>query len=211
MTLLARIFEHPDDDHAREIVADALQEQGDPHGTLIALQMALAKLGPDDDLERDQLEEEIEAYLLEHGDAIREKLGVDDLSCKFARGFVDEVELTAKALAKNVEKIVTRSPVRHICITRGDAPALRAGFAKLAGSTVRALTLGYMYPEGLEEIFGELALSLESLDLSAGADTAENILQAKCCRALKSLRISTYQIEEAGRLFRLLPETLERL
>jgi uncharacterized protein (TIGR02996 family) len=66
----ARVCADPDDDVAREILADALQERGDPHGTLIALQMRLGHLGPDEDDERERLTEEVEVHLAEHGEAL---------------------------------------------------------------------------------------------------------------------------------------------
>jgi uncharacterized protein (TIGR02996 family) len=43
--LESRVFEHPDDEHLRQVVADALLEQGDPRGEFIALQLAIARGG----------------------------------------------------------------------------------------------------------------------------------------------------------------------
>lgn len=41
--LLQAVFDNPKDDHLREVVADALMEQGDPRGEFISLQLAVAR------------------------------------------------------------------------------------------------------------------------------------------------------------------------
>lgn len=41
--LEARVFENPDDEFVRQVVGDALLEQGDPRGEFIALQLAIAR------------------------------------------------------------------------------------------------------------------------------------------------------------------------
>lgn len=43
--LEARVFENPDDELVRQVVGDALLEQGDPRGEFIALQLAIARGG----------------------------------------------------------------------------------------------------------------------------------------------------------------------
>lgn len=42
-TLYANVYAHPDDDQARAVLADYLQQQGDPRGEFIALQLAGSK------------------------------------------------------------------------------------------------------------------------------------------------------------------------
>jgi uncharacterized protein (TIGR02996 family) len=44
--LLAAVIANPDDDEPRAVYADHLIEHGDPRGTFISLQLALAKPGP---------------------------------------------------------------------------------------------------------------------------------------------------------------------
>jgi uncharacterized protein (TIGR02996 family) len=94
--LLAAVLRDPDDDHARAVYGDALQQRGDPRGEFIALQ-----LGP-----RSAAAEARERALLkQHG---RTWLGPLDAAIKpdsirFARGFLDACRVEFKTKSQRDE------------------------------------------------------------------------------------------------------------
>lgn len=214
MTDFARVLADPEDDVAREIVADALQERGDPLGGFIALQMSLARVGPDDDDERERLTEEVELYLAEHDEHLRASFGVSNVSCTFVRGFPEELELTAKQLVTELPTILSRAPVRRLRITHttvgNAANSLRTGLPLLAGTTVRGLTFAHSVPqEDLVAIFEQLELPLDSLDLWLEAEAYARLLRTPSCRALLRLRVPW--TDSLAPILAAMPETLEEL
>ena len=82
---LVRIAENPDDDDARHVYADRLQERGDPRGEFIALQLA------------NQSAPRIEKLAADHADiwvgALRPFLRLDN--CRFERGFLSHAALAS--------------------------------------------------------------------------------------------------------------------
>lgn len=92
--LLLRVHAEPENDDARRVYADALQDRGDPHGELIALQLV-----PRSDRTPD-MDRRIETLIREHrdswlGDDLRRVLA----KANFARGFLDDIQLTSEAFA----------------------------------------------------------------------------------------------------------------
>jgi uncharacterized protein (TIGR02996 family) len=82
--LMAEIRARPEDDAPRLVLADLLQQQGDPYGEFIALQCAAA--GGD---ESGELRER--ALWAAHGASWCELLGVEREHVEFRRGFVEKV------------------------------------------------------------------------------------------------------------------------
>jgi uncharacterized protein (TIGR02996 family) len=66
MAFVRAIQQNPDDEGARLIFADWLEERGDPRREIIRLQCRLAKLTPGD-LHREQLQEEQRRWWAAHG------------------------------------------------------------------------------------------------------------------------------------------------
>lgn len=159
--LLKRVLEHPDDDEARLVLADALQEQGDPRGTLIILQYQ--KL--DAPLNREQAKEE-KRIIKQHASELMGPLKAITMvrGREFQRGFLSSCEIKEHAhenllrkamgdpLLATIETLVTpvefavqdelRS-LRHLQITRSSG----AEVILRAKRPWRLTTLGF----GLEE------------------------------------------------------------
>lgn len=81
--LLAEIALRPNDDHLLRVYADHLEEQGDPRGELIALQLAHADPG--------RVAELVAAHGREWIGPLLPWVRLDQ--CRFARGFLAEVQL----------------------------------------------------------------------------------------------------------------------
>ncbi len=111
--LLAEIARRPNDDHLLRVYADHLEEQGDPRGELIALQLA------DADPAR------VAELVREYGPAWLGPLvpWVRVPECRFARGFVSEVRLAD--LRRDVTSIVGNPIWATVCtIHLGRVPDL---------------------------------------------------------------------------------------
>src|SRR5688572_230945 len=113
---LQRIRAYPDDDSHRLIYADWLDEQGAPEvhrAAFIRVQVALAGL-PRDDPRRSLLLVEERALLdanREHWEAPLRGLAS---GLQFRRGFVDEVNVTARQYLRHAEGLFAAGPIRHL-------------------------------------------------------------------------------------------------
>ena len=117
---LQRIRAFPDDDAPRLIFADWLDERGEPRGAFIRVQLALARL---DDEPAGQIDRqatrarlmEIEQNLLEEHrqEWIAPFRGIGS-GHKFRRGFVEEVNVSAKDLIRRAHELFDTGPIRHI-------------------------------------------------------------------------------------------------
>lgn len=88
--LLRAVLDAPDDDGPRSVYSDWLQQQGDPRGELIAVQLEIERLDAKTNGERvRQLFERQSALLLKHRRAwLKETFGKRSSGCGFRRGFV---------------------------------------------------------------------------------------------------------------------------
>jgi uncharacterized protein (TIGR02996 family) len=112
--LLAAIEAAPDDDGPRLVLADWLQQRGDPWGEMIVLSCALAQRHDNDD--------ETNA-MFERFDELRKTRFPDPrLSCTFERGFCTKLESSELALATGSEFAL----VRDAALERATAASLRA-------------------------------------------------------------------------------------
>ena len=130
--LFAMVYEAPDDDARRAVLADALEEAGDPRGELIHLQLR-GPLPP-------KLERQVKKLVREHGKAWLGPLEpyVEARDRVFARGFLEECTLRirtkqARARAEALPEWATVRTVRGVT----DASILHAP----AFRHVRAATL----------------------------------------------------------------------
>jgi uncharacterized protein (TIGR02996 family) len=119
---LQAIVASPEDDAPRLIYADWLEERGDPRGEFIRTQVALARMGMDDQRwgrfmgrQSALLDEHRAAWL---GESWNEALG----GVRFRRGFVHEVAIHPRLLHQAAEDFFRHFPlVRRVrfCETRG--------------------------------------------------------------------------------------------
>src|SRR5262245_38724991 len=102
---LHAILDAPDDDDVRLIFADWLLERGDPHGEFIQVQVQLAKL-TEDAPQRKALDARQAALLAAHED---EWIGLVKKFAKhhrFARGFLDFINIDADTLLTHAEEML---------------------------------------------------------------------------------------------------------
>ena len=92
--LLAQVHEKPDDDGAREVLADLWLERGDPRGELVILQLKDAR-GAATDADR----KKVRAILREHEKEWLGPLAAVTVKRRFERGFLDRLELGANSIA----------------------------------------------------------------------------------------------------------------
>src|SRR5207237_8177394 len=97
---LRTIAAAPDDDAPRLVYADWLEERGDPRGTSVRAQCALAAL-PDDAPRRHDLEQAERQLLAAHAADWTRDLAGRVSGWQFRRGFVAEVTLSAAAFLEH--------------------------------------------------------------------------------------------------------------
>jgi uncharacterized protein (TIGR02996 family) len=172
---LRMIAAAPDDDAPRLVYADWLEERGDPRGTFIRLQCALAAL-PDDDPRRPDLEHAERHLLAAHAAGWTYDLAGRVSGWQFRRGFVEEVTLSAEAFLEHGPDLVRAGLVRtvrlHDC---GD----------LVGPLARSPALGQV--TGLDLCGNRLG--------DAGLGT---LLRSERLRGLHALDLSFNSLSNAG-------------
>src|SRR4051794_35794757 len=113
---LEAIFAEPDDDGLRLIYADWLEERGDPLGTFIRTQVALAAL-PSDDPRRPELEARERDLLVRSEDywvaPLRECRARDFV---FRRGFVEQATLPDTAFLASAETVFRCTPLLRVSL-----------------------------------------------------------------------------------------------
>lgn len=103
----------PEDDAPRLVYADWLEERGDPRGTFIRVQCALARLAEDHPSRRDL--EHVEDQLFKtHGAAwahgIAERVG----GFAFRRGMIEEITIRADAFLKHAPHVLNLGTIRTV-------------------------------------------------------------------------------------------------
>lgn len=111
--LLAAVLKNPSDDAPRLVLADWLTERGDPRGELISVQCQLARGGGNED----ELLERERALLTEHGAAWIGGAEQEFLQVRFARGFVESVEVLDAAALPQLEAFFQREPITELIFT----------------------------------------------------------------------------------------------
>lgn len=128
---LQAIREEPDEDAHRLIYADWLEEQGGAGRTaraaFIRAQCHLAAL-PDDDPNRDALEDEAADVLAEYEREWTEPLRGLATSWKFSRGFLERITIRGEDFLTHAERLFDFAPIRnvHLLLHLRDAPRLAA-------------------------------------------------------------------------------------
>ena len=149
---LAAIAAAPDDDGVRLIYADWLDEQADPRGDLIRVQVALARLPPFDPRRRALAD--AEAHLLaRYADLWSAPFRGLATGPVFRRGFVEEVKVTARQFLAHPGELFRAGPVRHLHLLDGASHVAAAlaspHLARLTGLTVYAQYLREPLAEAL--------------------------------------------------------------
>ncbi len=123
---LKRILAYPDDDGPRLIFADWLDEQGDPRGAFIRVQLALAHLDEEeaatesDRADRKKARARLEVaerkLLAAHEEEWKAPLTQNGLATgsKFRRGFVEEVNVDAHDFVRRAHELFMATPLRHV-------------------------------------------------------------------------------------------------
>jgi uncharacterized protein (TIGR02996 family) len=126
---LRAIVEAPDDDLPRLACADWLEEQGDPRGEFIHVQIEMSRLPVHDPRWADLRRREQE-LLDQHAWGWAEPLGERVQEWVFRRGFIEQVRTSLEAPASSLRDLLQRAPIRHLrdtgqfCDFRGLVQAL---------------------------------------------------------------------------------------
>src|SRR5262245_38198203 len=206
--LLAAIQADPDDDTPRLICADWLDDHGGEEeaarAELIRVQVALAGRGEDDPAwpallvrEREILDRWQQRWCAELGQA--------PASCRFARGFVEQVTMPAELFLVGGEQLLARWPITRVELLDCGA---------IAGPLARCPLLGRLRGLALRGERGLPAHALQALvqsphlgrlvtlDLSGqplGADGAKLLVHAcKQMPALRELLLGYCQLGDGG-------------
>src|SRR6516165_7948006 len=116
--LLQALIEHPDDDIRRLVLADWLEEHGEPErAEFIRTQIELAKL-PKTDKRRQVLEERETELLARNEQEWVKPLRDRVISWTFHRGFVAEVSVTVEAYQKYAFELVHSAPIQRMRVDR---------------------------------------------------------------------------------------------
>lgn len=199
---LQRIRAYPDDDAQRLIFADWLDEQGDPRGRFVRVQLALAALPPgaaEAHKWRAEERELLEAHRAEWEAPFR---GLAT-GCAFRRGFVDEAKVEARVLLRNGADLFAAGPLRHLHLldVSDSLPAvLRSPFlGRLAALTVHAQHVGDPLARALAG--SEVLAGLKRLAVTRnrlGDAAAELLARSPHLARLEELDLAENEIGEAG-------------
>ena len=110
---LQRIQARPDDDGPRLILADWLDERGDPRGEFIRLQCALARLPAEDPRHQPLADRERALRDAYEAEWIR-PLGGLVVSCEYRRGLVEIVSLEEARFLEVAPELFRLAPVRRV-------------------------------------------------------------------------------------------------
>ncbi|AWM39750.1 Leucine Rich repeats (2 copies) [Gemmata obscuriglobus] len=201
---LQRIRAYPDDDAQRLIFADWLDEEGDPRGRFIRVQLALAHL-PEGDRARPALLAEERQLLAAHRDTWEAPLRGLISGPVFRRGFVDEVKVEAKQFLQHAHRIFDATPVRrvHLLDVGGNLPAVMQCpyLSRLSALTVYAQHASEPLARAVARSPHLGALRVLHLGRNRLADDAvEHLAGSPNLPALEELDLSENEIGETGAL-----------
>jgi uncharacterized protein (TIGR02996 family) len=185
----------PVDDAPRRILADWLEDHGQPErADFIRTQLALAHL-PADSPERLELRARARALLDEHGRAWAGPLPRLVESYEFRRGLVEWARLNSRRLLRHGSQLFRLAPVRHLTLSveRGQGPAV-AACAHL--ERLEALDLFLVNAEDAEAVLGSPHLAnLRALRLRGGANA---LAGAHSLARLESLDVGSNNLGDDG-------------
>ncbi len=199
---LQRIRAYPDDDAQRLIFADWLDEEGDPRGRFIRVQLALAELPPDAPARR-KLQVEERDLLAAHREAWEVPFRGLATGCVFNRGFVEEVNITARQFMRSAPELFAAAPIRHVHlfdVSDGLPAVVQSPYmSRLAALTVHAQHTGEPLARAVAR--SEHLARLKRLALTKnrlGDDAAEQLAHSPHLANLEELDLSENEIGETG-------------
>jgi len=182
---LQAILDEPLDDAPRLAAAEALLRAGDPRGELVMVQCRLTSQGLDGAKRATLRRRERELLAAQESEWKGAAIGLP--SVRLRRGFVDEVQSSASALAPNAARLFATEPVTRLTLTSARAETL-ASLAE-AGAFARVLQLTVRGPIGdegarvLSEALAKRQVPLVSLNVggnelgSTGAQALGRVLE----------------------------------
>jgi uncharacterized protein (TIGR02996 family) len=185
------ILEQPDDDVARLIYADWLEDNDEPErAEFIRLQVELARL-PGDDPSRPALLERERELRWEHGRQWAGALPRLVRAYEFRRGFVEWVRMDVPGFLRHAEQLFQMAPVREldVYVERGQGPLL-ARCPHLARLRGLDLNLAGSDEAGLAELLNSHHLAgLRSLRLRCLAGSVGGLAAVRRLDVLTTLDI----------------------
>jgi uncharacterized protein (TIGR02996 family) len=200
---LTDILARPDDDGPRLIYADYLDETGDrPRAEFIRTQLALADL-PDTDRRRPALVRTEQLLLAAHRDRWAGPLDGLATAPVFRRGFVEEVNVTARRFLAGADRLFALAPIRHVHLLDigGHLDAVFASplLARLTGLSVFAQHKGEPLARAVADCH-HLA-GLTRLHLGRNEIRCDGVLRLAASphlRNLEDLDLTSNEIDAAG-------------
>ena len=190
-SFLESVVQHPHNDQPRLVLADYLEERGDPRAELIRLQFRTADLS-----KRDPSYPQLRRREL----ALLRKLGpfaTPREECKvlgYRGGFVDHIQLTITRFLKWQDELFAELPVRYVTFTgrssQFDRLAESAHLPELAGVRFHKNEAGL---DGMPQLIGKVAWKrLESLEVADHTDgfLFRKIASSQAKGTLRRLRVS---------------------
>jgi uncharacterized protein (TIGR02996 family) len=199
---LQRIRAYPDDDAQRLIFADWLDEQGDPRGQFVRVQLALAELTPASPAWKALTAQERD-LLAAHRAGWEAPFRGLATGVVFRRGLVDEANVDARVFVRSAAELFAAAPVRHVHLLNvGDAlPAVMQSpyLSRLAALTVHAQYSGEPLARAVarsEHLAGLKRLTLSKNRLAD--DAVEHLARSPHLANLEELDLSENEVGEAG-------------
>jgi uncharacterized protein (TIGR02996 family) len=200
---LQRIRAFPDEDSHRLIYADWLEEQGDrPRAAFIRIQIALAALPEDNHRRIGLLASERELLDGHMRDWKAPFSGLAD-GPEFRRGFVEEVNVSARQFLARADELFAAGPIRHVHlldIGNNLESVLQSPFlGRLTALTVFAQHAGESLARGIARcphLSGLQQLHLRRNRLEDGA--AEQLAASPFLTNLEELDLSENNLTESG-------------
>jgi uncharacterized protein (TIGR02996 family) len=213
---MQRIRAYPDDDAPRLVFADWLDEQGDPRGAFIRVQLALAQLDmesqaegedrpirPDREKLRDHLIQRQDAFLATHAEEWTAPFRRFATRPRFYRGFVEEVNVDAHNFIRHAHELFDAGPLRHIYLLDiGETlPAVLQTplLSRLSALTIHASHAGEPLARAIAR--SEHLGGLKRLDLSRNRfdhDAAEHLAASAALAGLEELDLRENHLGETG-------------
>jgi uncharacterized protein (TIGR02996 family) len=212
---LQRIRAYPDDDAPRLVFADWLDEQGDPRGAFIRVQLALAQLDREIAAAGDRPprpeREELRANLRAREQALLDAHVAEWTSPfrrfatrpRFHRGFVEEVNVDAHNFVRHAPELFTAGPLRHIYLLDigGTLPAVLQSplLSRLSALTIHASHAGESLARAVAA--SEHLGGLKRLDLSRNRfehDAALHLASSTALARLEELDLRENELGEGG-------------
>lgn len=197
---LKEILANPADREVRLVFADWLEEQGDPRGELIRLQIQLEEM-KSSDRGYGTVRKKERALFKEHSLFGRLPNRVSDW--EFRAGFIEKIELTLTAFLKQAPEIFEHNPVQHAVLKAKSAKIEKIAqvpeLSKLRSLELRSNHLGNA---GLRTLLESPHLTnLESLTVYSNDITNEGVAQLSRnpnLSGLTELKIAWNHIDDAA-------------